>query len=403
MILPPMILPFNSRKGPPVYEDIATASSGASRVFRGRIVVLFACLLSAATCLADDRADSLQLTLPSEFYAAAGVETSVYFDNVVLTETPDVYQFEVACDIGTVEQRRWTVTPEAADVGDHPLTMTVRDAERRELGRATTVLRVVPADAGKGRAIRLLIVGDSLTHATTYANEVARLLSLPGNPNWKMLGTHKPSRAADGVAHEGYGGWTWQRFASHYEPNPDGTYRKRSSPFVYLGADGKPALDLKRYFDEQCDGERPDFVTFLLGINDCFGANPDELAAIDDRIDAMLLHADALVAAFRKAAPQAQLGICLTTPPNSREEAFQANYKDRYHRWGWKRIQHRLVQREIRHFANRETERLFVVPTQLNLDPVDGYPVNNGVHPNEFGYKQIGASIYAWLKTRVNE
>lgn len=375
---------------------------GRSRL-RGRIVVLFACVLCTATCLADERAGTLQLTLPGEFYAVPGVETSIYYDNVVLTETPASSCFEVTCDIGKTEQRRWTVIPKATDVGDHTVTVTVRDADEKELGRATTTLRVVSANAGEGRAIRMLIVGDSLTHATTYSNEIARLLSLPGNPNWKMLGTHKPSRAADGVAHEGYGGWTWQRFVSRYEPNPDGTHRKRSSPFVYLGTDGKPGVDLKRYFDEECDGQRPDFVAFLLGINDCFSANPDDPEAIDARIDAMMAHADALLAAFRDAAPEAQLGICLTTPPNSREEGFQANYKGRYHRWGWKRIQHRLVQREISRFANREAERLFVVPTQLNLDPVDGYPTNNGVHPNDFGYKQIGASIYAWLKARVDE
>jgi len=360
-------------------------------------------VLSAATCLAGNRAGPLQLTLPPEFYAVAGVETSIYYDNVVLTETPEAYRFEVTCDIGKAEQQRWTLTPKATDVGDHSLTVTVRDASEKELGRATTTLRVVSADAGAERTIRLLIVGDSLTHATTYSNEVARLLAMPDNPSWKMLGTHKPSKAAEGVAHEGYGGWTWQRFLSQYEPNPDGTHRKRSSPFVYLGVDGKPALDLKRYFDEECDGQRPDFVTFLLGINDCFSANPDDPAAIDARIDAMMVHADALLAAFREAAPKAQLGICLTTPPNSREEGFQANYKGRYHRWGWKRIQHRLVQREIGRFVNRETEQFFLVPTQLNLDPVDGYPTNNGVHPNDFGYKQIGASIYAWLKARVEK
>lgn len=370
---------------------------------RGRIAVLLACVLSTVTSLADDRAGPLQLTLPAEFYAVSGLETSIYYDNVVLTETPEEYRFEVTCDIGKAEPRRWTVTPKAAEVGDHPLAVTVRDADGKDLGRATTTLRVVSADAGAGRTIRLLIVGDSLTHATTYSNEIARLLSMPGNPAWKMLGTHKPPKAAEGVAHEGYGGWTWQRFASHYEPNPDGTYRKRSSPFVYLGADGKPGMDLKRYFEEECDGQRPDFVTFLLGINDCFSANPDDPKAIDARIDAMMAHADALLAAFREAAPEAQLGICLTTPPNSREEGFQANYKGRYHRWGWKRIQHRLVQREISRFANRKSERLFIVPTQLNLDPVDGYPTNNGVHPNDFGYKQIGVSIYAWLKARLAE
>jgi lysophospholipase L1-like esterase len=39
------------------------------------------------------------------------------------------------------------------------------------------------------------------------------------------------------------------------------------------------------------------------------------------------------------------------------------------------------------------------VPTELNLDPIDGYPVNNGVHPNPEGYAQIGDSFYAWMKS----
>ena len=381
-----------------------TRSEGRGQTrFHGRIALLLSLILGAATCLAHAGDGPLRLLLPSQFYAVVGVGTSVYYDNIVLTETPGEYRFKVTCDVGRSEERRWTVTPKTADAGDHRLSVTVSDADGRELGRAATTLKVIPADAGAGRKIRLLIVGDSLTHATTYSNEIARLLSRPGNPSWKMLGTHKPSKATPGVAHEGYGGWTWQRFAAHHEPNPDGTYRKRSSPFVYLGAGGKPGLDLKRYFDEECNGERPDFVTFLLGINDCFSADPDDPAAIDARIDAMMVHAETLIAAFREAAPDAELGICLTTAPNARESGFEANYKGRYHRWGWKRIQHRLVEREIARFTDQEKERLFVVPTQLNLDPTDGYPTDNGVHPNEFGYNQIGVSIYAWLKARLRE
>jgi len=32
---------------------------------------------------------------------------------------------------------------------------------------------------------------------------------------------------------------------------------------------------------------------------------------------------------------------------------------------------------------------------------LDGYPENNGVHPNPVGYAQIAASFYAWLKSKV--
>ena len=201
--------------------------------------------------------------------------------------------------------------------------------------------------------------------------------------------------------HEGYGGWTWEAFVSRYVAKPDPAKRIISSPFVFAVDSAKPALDLPRYLQTSCNGQQPDFVTVLLGINDCFSAKPDDPAAIDERISSMFGHADKLVAAFRKASPKADLGICLTTPPNARESGFEANYKGRYHRWGWKGIQHRLVQRQLEHFGNRQAERIFIVPTELNLDSVDGYPKNNGVHPNTAGYQQVGASIFAWIKWRL--
>lgn len=346
----------------------------------------------------------LRLTLPPVIDAVAGLETRIVYDNIILSEEAGKYRFEVKCEPElsgqSAEKRWWKAVPVPGDVGRHKLTVQVLDQAGKQLAQTSSVLNVVPADAGKGNPVRLLIVGDSLTHATIWPNELARLLSEPGNPQWTMLGTHRPSSAAEGVAHEGYGGWTWSRFVSQYEPNPDGTYRKRSSPFVYLGEDGKPALDLPRYFREECDGKKPDVVVFLLGINDCFGADPQDP---DPRIDGMLEHADTLLKAFRKEAPQALLGICVTPPGNSRESAFESNYNGRYPRWGWKRIQHRLVERQLALFGTEDAaaKRLSLVPIELGVDPQDGYPDNNSVHPNATGYRRIATDVYAWLKARL--
>lgn len=367
---------------------------------KSRYAVWLVAVLVSVVPVASFAADDLQLTLPPVIYAAPDVESAVYFDNIVLTQTIDAYRFQVKCDLGEQDAVRWAVTPKAASSGNHELAIQVTDTEGKVLGAAKAVLRIADANATRGKNLRLLIVGDSLTHASAYPNELFRMFSQPDNAQITLLGTHRPARVAAGVAHEGYGGWTWQRFVSKYEPEPDGTYRKRSSPFVFLGDDGKPALDVKRYIDEQCQGEPADVVTFLLGINDCFSVAPDDPKAIDARIDQVFAHADQLLAAFSQATPAAKLAVCLTTPPNSRQAAFEANYQDRYTRWGWKRIQHRLVQRQIAHNANHEEERIYIVPTQLDLDPVAGYPPNNGVHPNETGYRQIARSIYAWL---VNE
>lgn len=346
---------------------------------------------------------SLQLTLPPAWYGVAGVPVSLYYDNVVLTQTPEQNRFEVKCDIGTSEARRWTVTPADKDAGDHAMEVIVKDAQGRVLERSKTILRIAPRNAGADRELRLLLLGDSLTHATIYPNEIARLLGADGNPKWKMLGTHKPASTAAGVAHEGYGGWTWAAFLTKFDPKPPDVTagplaRKSTSPFIYADTGGKGVLDIPRYIKQECGGVPPDVVTFLLGINDCFGAKPDDPAAMDKTINATLDNTDKLIAAFRKAAPKAVFAVGLTTPPNSREEGFEANYHGNYHRWGWKRIQHRLVQRMLERVGNRQKDNIYLVPTELNLDPVDGYPNNNGVHPNATGYAQIGASFYAWLK-----
>src|SRR5205823_2783522 len=155
------------------------------------------------------------------------------------------YRFEVSCDIGASEAKRWTVTPTDKDVGDHALEVIVKDQQGKVLEHARTTLRIAPKDAGAGRELKLLIVGDSLTAATAYPNEIARLLSTEGNPKWTMLSDNRPASAGPGVAHEGYGGWTWSSFLTKYEAQPERTadgkgWKKRSSPFVFAGADGKP-------------------------------------------------------------------------------------------------------------------------------------------------------------------
>lgn len=343
---------------------------------------------------------SLRLTLPPVIHAVPGVEMNVFFANTVLLESNAPVTFACVCPVGKTDDKRWTLTAEDAQVGRHSFRLTVTSGERTETAESTVV--VSPRGSGSVGKIRLLLIGDSLTHASQYPNEIARLLKRPGNPAWEMLGTHRPRGAREGVRQEGYGGWTWARFRQRFNPERPYPGKTNSSPFVFPKADGTGGqVDVARYVAEHCGNKRPDFVTVMLGINDCFAAKPDSPATIDPRIDAMFREADLLLADVRKALPEAEIGICLTPPGNSRDAAFEATYKGRYPRWGWRRIQHRLVERQLAHFGGREAENLHVVPTQLNLDVVNGYPERNGVHPNAAGYAQIGASIYSWLKSRL--
>lgn len=372
----------------------------ALRTARLRTALLAVMCASAICDLPGQEARPLRLTLPPVIYAVPGVEMNLHFANVVLASNP--LTFTVQCAIGRALSNRWSLTATPAEAGEHRLSLRVTDPKTRATEEASTVVRVVPANAGKNQNITLLMVGDSLTHASAYPNEVARLLSQPGNPKWKMLGTHQPASAATNVAHEGYGGWTWNRFNTLFNPARPMPGYTNSSPFVAAtGPQNQPRLDVANYIAKHCDGRAPDYVTFLLGINDCFRLKADNPAALDEGITQMLKEADKLLAAFRQAAPRAEFGIGLTTPGNLRDGAFEANYKGLYSRANWRAVQHRLVERQLEHFRNREAEGIFIVPTELNLDILAGYPDNNAVHPNTDGYRQIGASFYSWLKWRL--
>ena len=79
--------------------------------------------------------DPLGMSLPREIFAVAGVETNIYFDNVVLTLNAANYAFDVTCPKGKQQAERWTWTPTEADVGDVPFQLEVRDDQNRVVSR----------------------------------------------------------------------------------------------------------------------------------------------------------------------------------------------------------------------------------------------------------------------------
>jgi lysophospholipase L1-like esterase len=351
--------------------------------------------------LRETSSNIVELTLPNEFYGVPGIESAIYLDNIILSKSPSMYALNVKPQIGKIENNRWIIVPTEKQQGKHLLGISIITKNQKKLiAKGNIELNIAPATAGAGKKLTLLIIGDSLTAATHYTREIARLLSQKGNPEWVMLGTR---RTKSGVAHEGYGGWTWGSFISKYKDKPVKEPKRGSSPFIFKDNQGKPKLDVQRYFKDKCSGVKPDVITVMLGINDCFPLQGklNSLAAVNRGIDKVFKNAEILIAQLRKAAPNAIIGICLTTPPNVREKPFLSAYKGKYHRWSWKQVQHILVQRQIKYFGNREKDNIYIIPTELNIDCVDGYPKNNGVHPNKKGYNQIGSAIYCWLKWQL--
>lgn len=356
----------------------------------------------------------IRLILPPIIYAVPGVETNLYFDNVCLVLNPKNYDFDVEALRGQQFDECWSWVPTEKDIGDIGLKLTVRDQQNSVIATASTIVRIIPADAGADQPLSLLCIGDSLTHASVYPKSILDSCQAPGNPKLTLVGSHgAPVTEAGGVRHEGYGGWTALRFATHFNTMArTGDYKQRGSPFLYAQPTGAPKLDFTQYCKDVNGGKYPDRVTIFLGCNDVFGFRDE---ALEGGIDQILTHYDQILTMIHTSSPSTRIGVMLLVPPTATQSAFGYNYGSSQTRWQYKRNQHRLVERMQERYGKREAENIDLIPTHVNLDCEHNYPasqvfangrsadkvtrLNNSVHPNTSGYQQIADSVYCWLKS----
>lgn len=430
-------MPFFTRKGRGAREkekhSMTRAAGLVLHAIRLSIIVLCTVLSGAAAsaqaAAAAQPAEKLpaqvpghlRLLLPPRIYAVAGIEMNVYFENICLPLNPLNYAFDVTCAKGRQQAERWTFVPEEQDVGQYPLAIEVRDEKNTIIARSESVLQVVPKNAGAGVPVTVLTIGDSLTHAAVYPAHLLELCGTNGsNPRITLVG-HVPNEGRPDVRIEGYGGWTAQRFATFYKeekrvagPEDRKAWNAHGSPFLYSDGKGGFKMDFARYCQEFNGGKGPDFVTLFLGCNDTFGASDETIEA---SIDLMLAHYDRLIDMVRQVRKDTKIGALLLVPPAGTQDAFGANYQCGQTRWQYKRNQQRVVERMTAKYGNRETEGLYLIPANVNLDCLNNYPLlraarnaqtkaegvrlANGVHPSAEGYRQIGDTVFCWLKAQL--
>src|SRR5687768_8955588 len=267
-------------------------------------VVLLACSYAAAAAQTAPSANvpgRVRLVLPPVIYAVPGMETNVYFDNVVLVLDPDDYAFDADCIKGKQMDERWAFTPDAKDVGDYPFELVVRDEQNVPVARARSIVRVTPADRKTRDPMTLLLVGASLTEYSIYPQHILALDNADPHLNLKLIGSRG---GKDGVPegpfrHARYSGWTGPAFCTSYGPRSrKGVYKRpdTGSPFLYKDeGNGEPRLDFARYCKEFNHGQGPDTLIIHLIVNDLFRESD---ATIEAGIDKMLRYFDQLITEF---------------------------------------------------------------------------------------------------------
>lgn len=401
---------------------------GTSRFRAGALGMLVATVLAALAAgqstpaSGAEFAGRVRLALPTVIYAVSNVETNIYFDNVILTTNSKNYVFDVTCEKGFLFADRWSYTPEGEEHGVFPLLLEVRDESNAIVARAKSTVLVTTGRGGSALPATLLAVGDSLTEASVYTQRLLELSDTPGGPALRLIGSRGPqdSPAHGANRHEGYSGWSAEAFVTRAAGplSRSGYYKGEDtgSPFVYTENGGK-RLDFSKYCEKFNAGRAPDFVTFALGSNDIAYGNDENIDAL---VETMLGYLDQLVGMVHEYNPSTKVGVLLTIPPSASQDGFW-NYKgsQREVRWQFRRNQHRLVEEMIKRYGGREQEKLYLVPTYLDLDPVHNFvtrslPLNgqnsaevarviDGIHPAPAGYRQMGDMIYAWIEAYLGE
>jgi lysophospholipase L1-like esterase len=272
----------------------------------------------------------------------------------------------------------------------------VVDIKGNEVARGSTILCVRGPEA-RPRKLSILLVGDSITYRGMWVDDLCNLIDAEKLLTYELLGTNQSPKLPR-ARHEGYGGWTWERFLTHYKPGSGMALHRETSPFVFMSADGKPRVDLARYFRECLGGKIPDIVVFEMGMNDVFCLQPDDAATTRRAMAEVADHADALIEEFRRAAPDAILGVMMPPQFSTSQVIFPVAYAAEFSRWRNRRLNHAWLSTMQDRFGDGRDAHVSLIPTYASIDAIDGYAANDPGHPNEYGARQYAVSVYAWMK-----
>ncbi|HQS05408.1 MAG TPA: hypothetical protein PLT16_07195, partial [Daejeonella sp.] len=323
------------------------------------------------------------ILLPSVIYASEGIETNIYFDNVIFSNLPnDLLAIDITCPKGRQYDRFWRITPQAADNGTIEFRVDVSFAGKLIASKSSELI-ITTKKKGTGTSIKVLCIGDSTTAGGQYISIINTDYQAMASPSMTFLG----SRGITPNKHEGRGGWkfsqyagdggqsTWQLHLSGLTEIPgigsvysDGKSEFTVSEINLSGGSGYVAvrrskgidnpsvngtltkvsgngdtlipyansvmtaanpfwnlstkrLDFKKYLNDRgYSMTADDLITVHLGINDVF------LDVSDSKLESIKADFDKMVNEFRAAIPRISIGLCITIPPSISQDAFAVNY-----------------------------------------------------------------------------
>src|SRR5690606_18964658 len=103
------------------------------------------------------------ILLPGDVYMCEGVETNIYFQNVVSYD--DAYRIDIDAPLGQHYGDYWRCTSTAGDVGTKSLVFKVLNTKGEVLASKTIFLKIAAASVAGAK--KVFTIGDSTTDGGT--------------------------------------------------------------------------------------------------------------------------------------------------------------------------------------------------------------------------------------------
>lgn len=342
-----------------------------------------------------------EINIPSLVYTIAGVETNLYFEQIVNSPVPKEFRemnFTGATSpqtIGSLFEKfyRNDLAQSSAYTGN--LNMLFKGVN--QVSKTITV-NVASATSGNGITRKVLIIGDSNTASNVTVTTLVDDLTNTTGLKMTAIGT----KGNTGYKHEGIAGKTFSFFRS--DP---------TSPFYFSGSFNFAQYLSSNGFTMSSD----DWVIFHLGTNDLLTVSP---SVLDQRITDMKSDFDAMCSNIKSAVSGIRVGLCLCMPPALSQDSWPAStYISSISRLQFYKALHTWWKEAINVYdtSAQRTAKTYVLGSHATIDTENNFPKVNGnanarnttqiarysnaVHPDNSGLNQISDSIRAMLKYYV--
>lgn len=293
-------------------------------------------------------------------YALIGREWSMYPGNIRAGFGPEHWSV-YAPNLSSMQAFKDRITLNVGiTLDDIPVTIQYRDPNTDAVvGSDTYKLTVVDPASNAGAAMKVMVVGDSLS--ANLSRWVARTIAnAAANPTW-VQPSYQGTQGTAPALTEAYSGKTITFFAT--DP---------TSPF-YIG--GK--FDFGSYLTNNSIAT-PDVIVIALGTNDVFNYQDDAtlLAAIPQLLtylDTMIGTLVTSAVSFKDVNASIKTIICLPIPSADDPDAFGKVYStsQRYERY--RRNLAIFWEALVAHYADSESAGIFLAPANSVIDIKNGF------------------------------